>query len=45
MRIYTIRFIKNGKKYKYRGTNYKLVKKIQKRCQVLTLGSFDYNEL
>ena len=45
MRIYTIKFIKNGKKYLYRTTNLKLVKKIEKCCQVLMLGSFDYNEL
>lgn len=46
MRIYTIRFYHNGKKYGYTTTNYKLIKKLMKRfknnCKV---GSYDENYL
>lgn len=46
MREYTIKFYHNGKKYAYKTTNYKLVKRLMKRfknsCKV---GSFDWNEL
>lgn len=47
MNIYTIKFYCNGKKYGYRGTNYKVVKKIQKskKCKVVLFGYFNYNDL
>lgn len=45
MRLYTIRFLVNGKKYRYSTYDFKMIKKIQKRCKVLTIASFDYNEL
>lgn len=47
MNIYTIKFYCNGKKYGYRGTNYKVVKKIQrsKKCQVVLFGYYNPNDL
>lgn len=46
MRIYSIKFKVNGKKYRYSTTNYKLVKRLMKRFKNnCCVGSFDYNEL
>ncbi len=45
MKIYTIKFYKNGKKYGYRGTNFKMVKKIIKKFKVKTYGYYDPEDL
>lgn len=34
MKIYTIKFYFNGKKYGYRSTNFKMVKKVMKKFKV-----------
>ena len=41
MKIYTIKFTKNNKKYGYKTTNYKLVKKIKRLADVYFIGYFD----
>lgn len=41
MKIYTIKFRKNGKKFGFRTTNYKLVKKIKRVVDVYFIGYFD----
>lgn len=45
MRIYTVRFRLNGKKYAYKTTNFRMVKKVMKKFKNAWYGSFDYNEL
>ena len=45
MKIYTVRFTYNNKKYAHRTTNFKLVKKILKTFKNSTYAYFDYNEL
>ena len=45
MRIYTVRFTKNGKKYAYRTTNFKMVKKVMRKVKNAWFGSYDPNEL
>lgn len=41
MKIYTIKFKKNGKKYGYKTTNYKLVKKLKRKVDVYLIGIYD----
>lgn len=45
MNIYTVKFYHNGKKYGYRTTNYKLVKKIMRRFKNCYVAYFNYNDL
>ena len=45
MKIYTIKFNKNGKKYAYRGTNFRMVKKIMRKFKVKTYGYYDPEDL
>ncbi len=45
MKIYTIKFYKNGKKYGYRGANFKIVKKIIKKFKVKSYGYYDPEDL
>lgn len=41
MKIYTIKFRRNGKKYGYRTTNYKMIKKIKRKVKNYELGYYD----
>lgn len=45
MKIYTIKFYSNGKKYGYRSTNFKMVKKIMRKFKVRTYGYYDPEDL
>ena len=45
MKIYTIKFYLNGKKYGYRSSNFKMVKKIKRKFRVKTYAYFDYDNL
>ena len=47
MNNYTIIFYCNGKRYGYKTTNYKMIKKIKrnKRCNVVWVSYFNYNDL
>ena len=41
MKVYTIKFKKNSKKYAYKTTNYKLVKKLKRKVDTYFIGIYD----
>lgn len=41
MNIYTVRFSKNGKKYAYRTTNFRMVKKILRKVKGAWYGYYN----
>ena len=41
MKIYTIKFIKNGKKYGFRSSNLKLIKKIKRKVNYYLFAWYD----
>ena len=41
MKIYTIKFEKNGRKYAYRTTNHRMVKKLKRKANVYLVGIYD----
>ena len=45
MKIYTIKFYKNGKKYGYRGTKFKMIKKIMKKFKIKSYAFYDPEDL
>ena len=43
--VYTIKWFKNGKKYGYRGNNWKLVKRAIRKFKIKTWSWFDWDNL
>lgn len=45
MNIYTVRFTHNGKKYAYRTTNFRMVKKVLRAFKGAWYGYYNPNEI